>query len=333
MQHFCAVPSRTWFASAADITSMKKNNKIAVGVSGGRDSMALLFILAHANQFDEIHALTVNHGLRKEAAKEAQQVAKWVKGWPHVTHTTLKYKGKKPKTKIQEEARNIRYKLLSDYCKKHKIPFLFLAHQADDQRETMLMRLARASGLDGLCGMAPIQAYNDALTLMRPLLDTDRAEITKFCKENDILYIDDPSNEKDAFERVRVRKAGKVLDDLGLVPERFATVSRRLADAREVIDYLVEKVWGYFKVSDKEVRIAWAELEKWPPELLRRVVLRARMHFKLGEGKYPPRREKLEALVADILENENWRGATFAGLKLNKRDGKIPVLIIVKEKA
>ncbi|PZP55351.1 MAG: tRNA lysidine(34) synthetase TilS, partial [Micavibrio aeruginosavorus] len=164
------------------IGDFSAEKKLALALSGGGDSMALAYLLSgfcRKNKI-ELHLLTVDHGLREESAKEAKTIGKWVKIWPDVIHKILKWKGDKPKTRIQEEARKARYELLSSYCTKHKIKYLFLAHHGDDQIETFLFRLAKGSGLDGLSVMPPMQDMKDII-LVRPLLNATHEDMIEFC--------------------------------------------------------------------------------------------------------------------------------------------------------
>ncbi|MCB1721002.1 MAG: tRNA lysidine(34) synthetase TilS, partial [Alphaproteobacteria bacterium] len=111
---------------------------IAVAVSGGPDSMALCWLLSRwaVERGVKIHVLTVDHGLRPEAAEEAIQVGAWLGGWSQqVEHHILRWKTPAD-TAIQEEARKARYGLMAEYCRVHDIRHLFLAHHRDDQAET-----------------------------------------------------------------------------------------------------------------------------------------------------------------------------------------------------
>ena len=123
---------------------------LAVAVSGGGDSMGLVIL---ANRWarqrgGQVTALTIDHGLRKGAAKEAEKVGKWLSKYS-IKHVVLKWRGDKPITGIQEAARNARYRLMDQWCQNNHILHLLLAHTLDDQAETLLMRLQRGSGLDG----------------------------------------------------------------------------------------------------------------------------------------------------------------------------------------
>src|SRR5688572_11617571 len=160
----------------------EETKKIAVAISGGGDSFALLHMTqAWAEKKKiELVALTVDHQLRKESKVEAQNVAAWCKK-NNIAHKTLNWTGPKPKTDLQNKARDARRKLLLDACKKEKIGILLMGHQADDQAETILMRLQRGTGLHGLLGIPAISTENN-ITIIRPLLETRRDELRAYCK-------------------------------------------------------------------------------------------------------------------------------------------------------
>ena len=142
------------------------DKKIAIALSGGSDSMALLLLLKTQNI--PLHALTVDHHLRPESASEAAQVAAWCNALG-VPHTTLHWQHEKIESGLPEKARDARYALMFDWCREHHIQHLFTAHHLDDQIETMLFRLTRGSGLVGLSGMLPL-TQRDGIFLHRPLL-------------------------------------------------------------------------------------------------------------------------------------------------------------------
>jgi tRNA(Ile)-lysidine synthase len=172
--------------------------KFALAVSGGPDSLALL-LLGHAAFPDRVLAATVDHGLRPESAKEAEFVAAIcaARGVPHVIlrpeHAII--------GNLQSAARTTRYALLQDWARSSKAAWIATAHHSDDQLETLLMRVIRGSGVDGL---ASIRAHNG--NVIRPLLGFSKAELATVCEDRGITAIIDPSNESDNFDRVRLRK-------------------------------------------------------------------------------------------------------------------------------
>ena len=143
----------------------KEYKFIAIGLSGGPDSLALTHMLSQLcskhNLNTEIHALIINHNLRPEAADEAEEVAQIAKTLPCVTPVILRWDMPETDSRIMEAARAARYDLMANYCVEQDIKYLYIAHHLDEQAETFLFRLAKGSGLDGLCGMQETYAYSD----------------------------------------------------------------------------------------------------------------------------------------------------------------------------
>ncbi len=210
-------------------SSLKTEVHIALAVSGGSDSMAILR-LAHKwaeKNHVTLTALTVNHGLRAEAFAEAEQVAQWCAALS-INHCTLNWTAEKPKTGLQAKARVARYDLMAQWCQAHGVNWLLTAHTLDDQAETVAMRQARTQTDDSLAGIWLVSKWQET-RLLRPLLDCRREALRIYLKTMEQPWIDDPSNEDERFERVRVRKR------LACDP----TKSRDLADVATVASVAV----------------------------------------------------------------------------------------------
>ena len=154
------------------------------------------------------------------------------------------WEGDKPNTGLQAAARAARYRLMADYARAHDIGLILNAHTEDDQAETLLMRLARGSGLDGLGAMAPIAPLQDgeSLLIARPLLDVPKARLQASLRRRGIGWIEDPSNASPVFERVRLRAAKAALESLGLTPGMLSLSARRLRQARSALERWVADV-------------------------------------------------------------------------------------------
>lgn len=198
---------------------------IAVGYSGGGDSTALLHVLCNrvkgsniktshskAANIPAVYALIVNHNLRDEAEAEAeaQLAAKNARAMGAIP-LILTWHGDKPKTAIQNKARQARYRLMGAACRQHGIKTLWLGHHQDDQIETVYMRASRGSGWRGLAGMRAVSAGNiwPALyqtALVRPLLTITRETLRGYNQHHGLSFIDDPSNQDRRYQRVRARQ-------------------------------------------------------------------------------------------------------------------------------
>ena len=181
---------------------------VAIAVSGGSDSMALLHLALEWRRMlqdgPRLVALTVDHGLRAESAAEAQAVAEHCVQFD-IEHHTLQWEGEKPATGIQAKARAARYDLMTEWCRKNGIAVLLTAHTADDQAETVLMRSRRTKSAESLAGIWPERQWQ-GVRVLRPLLSIRRLELRRYLAAKGVRWIEDPSNENERFERVRARR-------------------------------------------------------------------------------------------------------------------------------
>ncbi|MEN6542837.1 tRNA lysidine(34) synthetase TilS [Parvibaculum sp.] len=225
---------------AASMAALAPSHGLAVALSGGPDSLALLFLAARwAKRRPRVRllAFTVDHGLRPESAAEARLAARMAKSLG-VDHRILVWKGEKPAAGIQAAARAARYRLLAEAARAEGVEDILVAHHRDDQAETFLLRLARGSGVDGLAAMAPARDMPGApgIRLLRPLLGFSRARLAATLGKAGLVAIQDPSNENPRFDRVKVRRMLKELEALGLGPERLADTAANMARARSALE-------------------------------------------------------------------------------------------------
>ncbi len=234
---------------------------MGVAVSGGPDSMALLALAQHVHN-GRICAATVDHGLRPESADEATMVTQYCAAHriPHAILTPSQ-----PITgNIQSAARTARYRLLQEWAAAHHCTWIATAHHGDDQLETMLMRLARGAGIDGLSG---VRAVNG--NIIRPLLEVRKADLIAYCEAHGIPYTHDPSNADHDFDRVRMRTA---LDGLDMLDVRAANNSARaLAQAGAALDWMVARE-AALNVSRQHDAVTLRNTD-YPAEILRRLLL------------------------------------------------------------
>ncbi|MDJ0612459.1 MAG: tRNA lysidine(34) synthetase TilS [Rhizobiaceae bacterium] len=224
-------------------TGLSRHETLIVAVSGGSDSIALLMLAsAWAQRADvDLQVVTVDHGLRPEAAAEAAFAASVSEGL-ELPHITLAWEGVKPSTGISSSARNARYRLMEQFAKDIDVPVILTAHTADDQAETVLMRNSRNTSYSqgrGLSGMARVTRLPAGTQLVRPLLNITRAELRSYLAELNQSWVEDPSNHDEAFERVRIRKIVDGDKDLISGVGRFAQLCGR---ERAVISKDVSRV-------------------------------------------------------------------------------------------
>jgi tRNA(Ile)-lysidine synthase len=274
-----------------------RDERIGIAVSGGPDSLALL-LLAAAARPDQVEAATVDHGLRADGRTEAEMVGKICDrlGVPHAM-LTIDW-AEKPVAAIQEKARAARYRLLGDWVSDRKLSALATAHHADDQAETLVMRLNRGSGVRGLAGMrSTARVPGNATSLLRPLLGWRRAELEAICASAGLTPAADPSNADDQFERVRVRQA---LGNAGWLDA--AAVGRsaaNLASADEALEWAAQCEWDR-SVRQAGEQIIYSPSADAPREIHRRVVERALVALATEGLQEPLRGRELDRLIEQL---------------------------------
>ena len=303
---------------------------VGLAVSGGSDSTALMVLFAdwlgRVGADPSRHTvLTVDHGLRPDSAAEAAAVARQA-AQLEFRHATLAWDGPKPRTGLQAAARSARYRLLAGYAARHGLGKLLTAHTADDQAETLLMRLARGSGLDGLAAMAPLTVHAvpgpsgpRTLTVVRPLLDVAKARLRATLERRGVAWIEDPSNRSPAFERPRLRAARAELEALGLTTDMLALSAGRLQRARAALERWVGEVCaadrGLFHADPRGfVRIDGPALHALPLEVSLRVLLRA--VALAGGSDEPVPLAGLEPIAAAVMAGPAAGGWTLARAKI-----------------
>ena len=295
----------TRFAATLDALVPDRTAPIGVAVSGGPDSLALL-LLAHAARPGRIRAATVDHGLRAESAAEARFVAEICahRGIPHA----ILPPPAAPLAAGQAAARAFRYARLDRWCAHHRLSFLLTGHHANDQAETLLMRLARGSGVAGLSGIravrpravsgrparAPIAHAPDApafpdppsqtgkdrtapptlsrldhrYSVVRPLLLVGKAALGRFVEEAGLVAVDDPSNAAVRYDRTHFRA---LLGQQALLdPERLAATARNLADAEAALVWTTQQ--AYRTRTGGTPDRTTLDVGDLPTEILRRVL-------------------------------------------------------------
>lgn len=286
--------------------------RIAVAVSGGSDSMALLHLLVRGQRQrgGAVEAVTVDHRLRPEATEEARFVARACERIG-VPHETLVWDHGPVAGNLQDQARRARYALIGGWARGRGIGDVALGHTADDQAETFLMGLARQAGIDGLAGMRP--AWEEGgVRWVRPCLHATRRDLRACLDRNGIGWIDDPSNEDDRFQRVRARKVLAALAPLGITAGGLAHVAANLARARS--DLVALALRTAESIARAEAGGVVFDLGGWARagDDTRRRLLVAALRW-VGSAAYPPRAEQIARFAAAIGQG---RGATLAGCRL-----------------
>ncbi|MFY1712007.1 tRNA lysidine(34) synthetase TilS [Tritonibacter mobilis] len=294
-------------------------SKLGIAVSGGSDSVALMHLLAALarNSGAELAIATVDHGLRTDSLIEARGVAQQAADLG-LSHDILTWQHPAQSGNLQAEARAARYRLLGEWATARGIEAVAVGHTADDQAETFLMRLRRASGVAGLSGMAS-RHHRDGIEILRPLLGIRRSDLRSYLTAREINWVDDPSNLDMKFERVRVRDALKALEPLGLTVDALTAV----ADNMRMADDALEAAMRAAAATLGQVRLGMVVLDHTgfttlDDELARRMLLSAIAYVNGAE--YPPRR----APVLDALQAlKDGRGVTLQGCQIVIRGSQI----------
>ena len=263
--------------------------KLGLAVSGGPDSLALL-LLAFDVFPGRIAAATVDHGLRPAATTEAEFVASLCRerAIPHeILRPVVPIRGS-----IQSAARHARYGLLHDWMKENDIHWLATAHHADDQLETMIMRILRGSGIDGMSGIREKRS-----NIVRPLLHFQKSTLITYVASQGIEAVDDPSNRDQGFDRVRVRQALKDLEgfDTGLASQSASA----LGSAREAIEWHVEQLAvKHIKTADSGCAL---DKTGFPHEIQRRLLLKC---LHICDASLSPRGSQIDQTIIALERGE-----------------------------
>lgn len=300
---------------------------IALAYSGGGDSHALLCITAQWARARGIvlHALIVDHALRPQSGVEARQAleaARRLGAQPDI----LRWSGDKPTTGIQAAARQARHVLLARACRARNIDQLLLAHTRDDQAETVWMRLQAGAGWRGCAGMAervasPVWPQGRGVELLRPLLDTSRADLRDYLRAAGEDWIEDPSNQDPRYTRIRIRQRLSVLEEAGLKPERLTRLAgdlgaiergERLAIAAAARQAVRFHAWGGAQLDIERLMLA-------APVIRRRLV--ETLALSISGNAATARRSGLDGLVERLLGRSSgsaagvqavqWRGGSW----------------------
>lgn len=298
---------------------------LILAVSGGPDSTALLVIAARwverlkkqKKKTPALIAVTVDHGLRRESSREALAVKRLARALG-VPHRTLRWRGKKPKTGLQEAARAARYRLLAQAARRGGYAHILTAHTLDDQAETVLFRLARGSGLTGLSGMAHVAPLPAAgrreIFLVRPLLHVPKARLLATLKAAGVTYSEDPTNRDPRFARARLRMLMPALAREGLSARGLARLAARMRRAEAAIEFAVDAAAAALAPPPWPQRgpiiVSAVRFGRLPAEVALRLLGRAVAHAG-DEG--PVELAKLEQLYAALVASRAPLRRTLAG--------------------
>ena len=294
--------------------------KVMVGVSGGADSLSILFFsqcyaLKHKVK---LYPVIIDHNLRKESSIEAKNLKFKLKKNFSINCKILKKKNIIINKNIQSSARDLRYDLFYKECSKHNIGYLLLGHHKNDMIENFFIRLLRGSGLKGLVSFDKnVSDYND-IKIVRPFLSIPKKELINVNNKTFGFFIDDPSNNNDKYLRSRIRKLLRNLDKEGLNFDKFYLTLKNLSKSNQVVEFFVEKnVVENSKYFEKDKKIILNQsFFKNPEEIVLRSFMQVIQH--ISKKKNYPRGKKVLGLLDSIkFLNKNVK-LTLSGCIIEK---------------
>lgn len=305
---------------------------IVLAVSGGPDSIALMWLAVRWRRAlakgPRLIAVTVDHGLRPEAAREAREVKRLAQNLD-LPHRTMRWTGTKPKTGLPAAAREARYRLLAQAARSSGATHILTAHTLDDQAETLLMRMLRGSGIAGLAAMAR-ETERDGVRLARPFLDVSKSQLIATLDKAKIGFADDPTNRDVAFTRPRLRALMPALAEEGGDSRNLARLASRLARANAAVELLADGAERYLALRDPDSSKGGFDAAGFvalPEEIRLRLLKRA--VDRIGhEG--PAELSKLEVLLAALdraaAERNGKLKQTLAGALVWMEKGRIRIV-------
>ena len=315
----------------------KLPQKIAVAVSGGIDSMSLVFLLKELtkNHPEAITALIVDHKIRENSLREATSVKQILESHNIKCEILESYLEKAPIANIEANLRQVRYDLLNKFCSENGIKYLFVGHHQQDNAENFLIRLFRGSGVDGLAAIDYISDFGE-IKIARPLLDFDKEDLKQYLERGGIKWFEDESNEDEKYLRNKIRKFLNSLDNKELINQRIGLASRLILNNKKIIEkylstnsskFLEFNELGYFLLKKDNFNQLIAE------EALHYLALAL---MEVSGNYYKPRLQQLENLYFWISNDKEHKKCCqektcFYGCIIEKYDDSN--LIIYREKS
>ena len=288
------------------INSNILSEKIAVAVSGGSDSLAL--VISISRNFSNVLAIMVNHNLRPTAAQEIAQTAATLEKFG-IKYIIKEWDGNVKKN-LENDARNARYKLLIDTCKKQNIQYLCIGHHANDQVETFFLNLARGSGLDGLCAM-PVVKMAENVAIIRPMLDLTKEDCRSYLRALNVDWCEDESNQDKHYKRNNIRFLLEQIEDKNLILQRTNQTIKTLQEAKlaldEMVDITINSITINRNISQDKQEISFArnDFMRLTPYIQKSVLTRCIVG--MSGRTYKLRLYQIENVLESIKSGKNFK--------------------------
>jgi tRNA(Ile)-lysidine synthase len=294
-----------------------KKDKYVVAVSGGPDSLALVALTKAYTFFrkTKFYYLLIDHNIRKNSNLEAIKVKKLLK--KKSINLNIFLNKKKIIKNIQAEARNVRYDILTSFCKKNRVKVLLTAHNLEDQVETFFIRLSRGSGLKGLSSMKPLSRINSQVSLFRPLLDTKKKFLIKISKNIFGTYFKDPSNKSKKYLRTKVRNLKKPLENSGIKYEQIFRSIQNLSLSKKTLDGYLNNIFKkLINKTNNEISINFNKYKDLSNDT--KMALINESIKKIKKNYYDMRSKKVDNLINSI-DKRNFKKTSLGGCVFFKK--------------
>lgn len=303
-EHVCDVLKNTICSNSTNSNTISSNiliEKIAVAVSGGSDSLAL--VISISRNFSNVLAIMVNHNLRPTAAQEIAKTAATLEKFG-IKYVIKEWDGN-VKNNLENDARNARYKLLIDTCKAQKIKYLCIGHHANDQVETFFLNLARGSGLDGLCAM-PVVKMVENVAIIRPMLDLTKEDCRGYLRALNVDWCEDESNQDRHYKRNNIRFLLEQIEDKNLILQRTNQTIKTLQEVKiainDFVNYAFKKIIGY---DNNNIFFSRNDFMKLTPYIQKSVLSRCIMN--VSGRTYKLRLYQIENVLESIKSGRNFK--------------------------
>jgi len=297
---------------------------LAVAISGGCDSMALLLALKNycTPRNIKISALTIDHKMRANSSYEATKLNDLLIKQNIIHHIITIPSNLIPKSNIEAKLREIRYQLLSEFCNKNHINFLFVGHHLGDVAENFLIRLMRGSGLDGLSPIKKLSILNN-VKIIRPFLEITKDELKNYLRDQKIQWFEDETNNDEKFLRNKIRKFLTSFEDKNIIEKRIYSASKEIEKARDFFDEIMCDIESLVikQIEPNLYLINRLELRKINSTVGYKIL--ALLLMKISQKKYKPRREKLVRFYEYLLQDEELKKREFYGCVVEESKNSI----------
>ena len=302
-----------------------KRKSYVVAISGGPDSLALA-ALSKAYSLEKkilFYYVLINHNIRSNSSKEATQVKVLLN--KHNIKLNILKNNFKIKKNIQGQARNVRYEMLNNFCKKKNVKTIITGHNLDDQVETFFIRLSRGSGLTGLSAMKPLSKLDKKIRLFRPLLDVKKDSLIKISKKIFKKYFIDPSNKNTKFLRTKIRNLKKPLIESGINYDQIIKSINNLASSNEVLNQYLDEIFADIViVTKKQILIDFKKFRKLNLEVKIKLINKCIKILK--KNYYNPRSKKVSFLISAV-EKDSFKKGSLGGCQFFKKKDVLSLMV------